>query len=415
MIERANRMLQQPPHSLAQGHNRLALYVVTALYAATGGRYLTDPFEKPDWLDLERGCVFINDKSDDADHDGRLVPLPAGVSHLIQQYLTHLDQLAAALTNVRPRLASAIQGLLSGETAELPLFFTLNDQLSWQNMSATDVPGSELWLWPLPKNLFRHRYAQQLQRLQVHPEVIDGWMGHSERHAHTWGDRSSRCWSDDRMRYADAIEQAFNALPFLSVLPATALPDYAALQNGSAGLGNENWLVREFGAARRQQQRRIALHQAIETAQAEINAIAQNKPLAELSAEQIQRLIGQMLSGKDQIGHHFAAVRLNELRKRLVEDGGEHQYLLKHYALSYVREPNPLQPTVIRALQQLPRLQAWADGITNTSSKTSKSAAAVLGTLLLAIQKRIGYERLLNDAMHGLNVRVVQSVRSNSI
>src|SRR5690606_23208735 len=127
-------------------------------------------------------------------HDGRVVPLPTGISALVKQYLAHLQQLAEALTDSRPLLAQAIQKMLSGTGAELPLFFTLSEELNWYSMSATDVPGADLFDWPLPKNLFRHRYAQQLQRLDVHPEVIDGWMGHSERHAHTWGDRSPRCW-----------------------------------------------------------------------------------------------------------------------------------------------------------------------------------------------------------------------------
>src|SRR5690606_28479821 len=34
-IEQANQVLCQPPDSLAQAHNRIAIYVVTALYAAT--------------------------------------------------------------------------------------------------------------------------------------------------------------------------------------------------------------------------------------------------------------------------------------------------------------------------------------------------------------------------------------------
>src|SRR5690606_20841106 len=141
-----------PPDSLAQAHIRIAIYVVTALYAATGSRYLSDPFEQPVWLDPVQGLVFINDKSDDASHDGRIVPLPTGISALVKQYLTHLDQLAAALTNVRPRLASAIRGMLSGEAAELPLFFTLNEELCWNSMNASEVPGADLFAWPLPKN-----------------------------------------------------------------------------------------------------------------------------------------------------------------------------------------------------------------------------------------------------------------------
>ncbi|MAY14130.1 MAG: hypothetical protein CMI06_02195, partial [Oceanospirillaceae bacterium] len=412
-IEQANQVLREPADSLAQAHNRIAIYVVTALYAATGSRYLSDPFEQPGWLDPVRGLVFINDKSDDASHDGRIVPLPTGISALVKQYLTHLDQLAAALTNVRPRLASAIRGMLSGEAAELPLFFTLSEELCWNSMNASEVPGADLFDWPLPKNLFRHRYAQQLQRLDVHPEVIDGWMGHSERHAHTWGDRSPRCWIDDAEQYRDAIERAFNALPFLTELPTTAIPDYSAVSDAISGDTPELWTRRLFGAEQRKRQRRITLNKAIKTARAEIDAVAKQRPLSELSADEIQRLIGQMLSGKQQIGHHFAAVRLNVLRKLLVQDGGDHQFVLKRYPVPVLREPNPLKPSVIKSLGLLPRLQEWAQSITNISTKTGRSDAAVLGGLLLAIQKRIGYERLLNDVMQGLNFRIVQHQRRN--
>ena len=413
MIERANRMLRQPADSLAQAHNRIAIYVVTALYAATGSRYLSDPFEQPGCLDPVRGLVFINDKSDDASHDGRIVPLPTGISALVKQYLAHLQQLAAGLANVRPRLASAIRGMLSGEAAELPLFFTLSEELCWNSMNANEVPGADLFAWPLPNNLFRHRYAQQLQKLQVHPEVIDGWMGHSERHAHTWGDRSPRCWIDDAEQYRDAIERAFNALPFLTELPTTAIPDYSAVSDAISGDTPELWTRRLFGAEQRKRQRRITLNKAIKTARAEIDAVAKQRPLSELSADEIQRLIGQMLSGKQQIGHHFAAVRLNVLRKLLVQDGGDHQFVLKRYPVPVLREPNPLKPSVIKSLGLLPRLQEWAQSITNISTKTGRSDAAVLGGLLLAIQKRIGYERLLNDVMQGLNFRIVQHQRRN--
>lgn len=412
-IEQANQVLHQPPDSLAQAHNRIAIYVGTALYAATGSRYLSDPFEQPGWLDPERGFAFINDKSDDASHDGRIVPLPAGISALVKQYLAHLQQLAETLTDRRPLLAQAIQHLLSGTAAELPLFFTLSEKLCWYSMNASEVPGADLFAWPLPKNLFRHRYAQQLQRLQVHPEVIDGWMGHSERHAQTWGDRSPRCWIDDVKQYRDAIEQAFNALPFLTELPTTAIPDYSAVADGISVDTPELRTRRLFGAEQRKRQRRIALNNAIKTAGAEIDDLAKQRPLSDLGADEIQRLIGQMLSGKQQIGHHFAAVRLNVLRKRLAKDGGDHQYLLKRYPVPVLREPSPLKPSVIKSLGLLPRLQEWAQGITNTSTKTGRSDAAVLGGLLLAIQKCIGYERLLNDVMQGLNFRIVQHKRRN--
>ncbi len=412
-IEQANQALRQPPDSLAQAHNRIAIYVVTALYAATGSRYLSDPFEQPGWLDAERGLVFINDKSDDASHDGRIVPLPAGISALVKQYLAHLQQLAETLTDRRPLLAQAIQRLLSDTAAELPLFFTLSEQLCWHSMNASEVPGADLFAWPLPKNLFRHRYAQQLQRLQVHPEVIDGWMGHSERHAQTWGDSSPRCWIDDAEQYRDAIEQAFNALPFLTELPTTAIPDYSAVSDAISVDTPELRTRRLFGAEQRKRQRRITLNKAIKTARAEIDDLAKQRPLSDLGADEIQRLIGQMLSGKQQIGHHFAAVRLNVLRKRLAQDGGDHQFVLKRYPVPVLREPNPLKPFVIKSLGLLPRLQEWAQGITNISTKTGRSDAAVLGGLLLAIQKRIGYGRLLNDVMQGLNFRIVQHKRRN--
>src|SRR5690606_23114386 len=143
-------------------------------------------------------------------------------------------------------------------------------------------------------------YAQQLQRLDVHPEVIDGWMGHSERHAHTWGDRSPRCWIDDAEQYRDAIEQAFNALPFLTELPTTAIPDYSAVSDAISADTPEPWTRRLFVAEQRKRQPRTALNKAINTARAEIDAVAKQRPLPELGPDEIQRLIGQMLSGQQQ-------------------------------------------------------------------------------------------------------------------
>ena len=183
-IESANACLRDYSGDVIGYHNLLTQYTVTVLYAATGSRHLADPFESASHFCPSPPAVFINDKSDGAIHNGRMVPLPKKAQSFFKAYTIHLAQLAVAIKDTRPELADDIKALPFGKTDRLPLFFLLDSAARWHSASETGLPGGRLFNWPLPSNLFRHRYAQELAREGVHP-------GHT-----SYPVRDSRCTPD---------------------------------------------------------------------------------------------------------------------------------------------------------------------------------------------------------------------------
>ena len=150
-----------------------------------------------------------------------MVPLAGGANRLLADYLEHLRRFRASLPDQYNDLSHRIQQVLEGNSDTLPLFFLLDSNGAWHPLNDLAVPGAELFSWPLPKNLFRHRFAQQLARMNVHPEVIDGWMGHGERGTTSYSDHSARCWREDRERYKEALDDCFDRLGFIVRLPKT--------------------------------------------------------------------------------------------------------------------------------------------------------------------------------------------------
>lgn len=209
-IMRCTSLLQQAAEKgLTYYHNIFTQYVVMALYAATGARPLRDPFESLVGFSFEHKAVYINDKSNPG--GGRLVPLAENVVILLLAYVEHLRKLIEATANHRPDLAELLLKLTEGEPdPDIPLFFLLDEHLRWHSMADADHLECALFDWGLPANLFRHRFSQQLLLTEVHPEVIDAWMGHGERGVATYSDYSPRCWIDDAIAYQPALNPPYS-------------------------------------------------------------------------------------------------------------------------------------------------------------------------------------------------------------
>ncbi|MBM94531.1 MAG: hypothetical protein CMI09_01590 [Oceanospirillaceae bacterium] len=411
-ITNATARLREPESCAISYHNRFALYVVTALYAATGSRFLKDPFESLTHFNLDRGFVFLNDKSDEGLHDGRVVPLPQTVMVMVSEYLTHLDELSKLVSNTNPELSRSIDALTRSEPAPLPLFFQLDESLNWHSMSEVNLPGSDLFNWPLPRNLFRHRFAQQLQRHGVHPEVIDGWMGHAERQAASYGDYSPRCWQTDAVQYQQELESVFSLLGFElidSQISFTFLPENSSPADPATSQ------TRLFGEQLRKQQRSRALKKAIRSAQQDIADFLNDRCLADLNETDFNKLVKRMVLRDGGIGHHFAAVRFNVLKKQLLREAPEQQHRIRKRPAAAERERVVLNNGVATAAFLMPKLKQWVQQGSTTRSCGSKVEAAIVGTLLLCIEKRISYQRMLLDVLTGQNYRLVQHKRQSFI
>lgn len=388
---------------LIKYHNLLAQYVCAALYASTGCRYLQDPFESLSHFNLETGIVFINDKSDDNKHQGRIAPLAFGAIELLRVYLTHLQNLSKAIELTSPDFSAAINQLISPnrqEAARLPLFFLIDHSGQWQSISSAQELGVDAFAWELPANLFRHRFAQQLSNHGVNAEVVDGWMGHSERNAASYSDTSVRCRKDDIRHFAHAVNSIFDTLAF--ELP---IADDLKAQSHLPTLQLQDKL---FGEALRKKNREQTLEGAKETAFRDIALFLGAKSIDEIDEDRISKICKMMLYKDGQIAHHFAALRLNLFREKLEASDNELKSSIRKRVLETSRQTSKLKDTISQAVSVYGRLKKWREKVFWSQSRGSKIEAAMVGTLLLAIEKRISYRQLLDDVFAGKNFRLIQ-------
>ncbi|MDM1697218.1 hypothetical protein HX099_11195 [Thiopseudomonas alkaliphila] len=416
-------------HGLITYHNALTQYVVTALYAATGARPLRDPFESLTYFSFKYSCVFINDKSDDGLHSGRLVPLPKLALEILQRYVMHLAKVADLIEPHRPELATKIRLLTQDNSdAGMPLFFLLDSGLQWHSMTSAEKLNCSLFDWGLPANLFRHRYSQQLLKEGVHPEVIEGWMGHAERGVATYSDYSARCWQQDAEHYYDYLQRAFEVLGFeLPTLPQELPPHlYTPVQD------NDYTEPREFGHRARERNRRYRIRAAIKEACSDIELFLNGRSTNELSDEQLYALGSRMLLRENRLPHPQAALRYRLFLKKLRQaqndkesdntfDRGTHgvdkdtdsvrQALLRQRLVQQSEERSLVTAEVAQAMELYQELKSWANRTSKQTfaGKIKKARALCVGTLLISIDKRISYQRMLQDLAKGQNFRIVQN------
>ncbi|QKS26729.1 hypothetical protein [Vreelandella titanicae] len=393
-------------NELVRLHNQWASYCVMALYAATGSRYLKDPFESPRFFNHYLPAVFINDKAEGSGvRNGRMVPLADKALEFAEAYLSYLQRLAEHLLTTHPAVSSRINALLEApEKAEQPLFFLLDESLNWHSMSATDLPSVPLFDWPLPPNLFRHRLAQQLPLLGVDNEVVDGWLGHAEKSVATYGDTSARCWMDDWTAYRKEVNELFEQLPFdLLSLPAT-LPLAPV-----SGLRDSATPSRAFGQRLREKNRRLATRNVIRAALNDIDLFLKGRDIAALSADEINQLGRQMLLQQGKTPYPSAALRFSVLTRLLERHESPHRHAFQRRYIpmlpekTLIHEHAPVYTTLMTHLMQ------WATKVRPHATRVhcSKRQALAIGALLLCIEKRICYTRLLNDVCQGDNFRLL--------
>ena len=400
------RLIDARDSDLVTHHNLLVQYCVMAMYAGTGSRPLRDPFESATHFNFDELCVFIDDKSDENLHNGRVVPLPDKVVEVIQAYADYLERLAAIVAQRRAGLSEDIAGLNTGMTTAMPFFFLLDDNLKWHSCSEKGLPGGILFEWPLPSNLFRHRYAQQLYRNGVNAEAIDGWMGHAERSVASYGDYSPRCWKNDAEHYRDALNSIFDQLAFQTPEIPNNLPQLKEPRCESSSYQEPE----VFGQRARQRQRRQALKNTIRAARQDIQLFMGEKPLDELSQEDVENLSNKMLLRENRLPHPHAAIRFSLLTK-ILERSGNQNYTVRKRLARIRQERSLITSFAPTALKIWPQIQVWAaqTGSSLIKSQLSKFEALSLGAALLCVEKRLSYRRLLNDVVQGKNFRLIQN------
>ncbi|MBD2859432.1 hypothetical protein IB286_10495 [Spongiibacter sp. KMU-158] len=387
-------------------HNQFAQYCVIALYAATGCRHLRDPFESLAHFNWQYRLVYINDKTDDGLHSGRLVPLPESVCALLRSYVKYLAKLADAISTLRPELASKLAMLLEGRSTPLPMFFKLDSALKWHSMGDHDLPGGELLQWSLPANVFRHRYAQRLARSGVSIEVIDGWMGHAERGAATYSDYSPRSRLSDFKQYKKELEELFGSLLFELEAFDELEPNFSEFFLDATGYREP---IR-FGFAERRWNRSQDLKRVIREAKTDIALATQITPLASMSAQELDKLVQRMLYRDGSLPHPYSAIRLQLLIKEADLAGAAAKSAIKRRVVNVRPERSLLTDEVPTQLGRLELVEKWSKKAKRQYIKAqlSKAKALQMGAVLFCIEKRISYLRMIRDIACGHHFHVIQ-------
>jgi len=393
-------------------HNRFTYYTVQALNAATGARYLTEPFESLSRFYFDNGdrsfpsCVFINDKEDDI-HSGRLVPLCSQVKKLVADYLDHLAQLAQATSEICPSFSGQINQLLMSKPVQLPLFFLVDNKLQWQSLSNLELLEN-LPYFPLPKNTFRHRFSQQMTSLGLPSDVLEGWMGHGERGMSAYGDFSPRCWKADALAYLNLLEKSFKSLGFDRITHSNA-----NLPLGAAEVQDISPNASSFGEKKRKESREKTLKAIQKLTHKKIESFLNGRQWSEISADEFEGFASRFGKGEDgSIAPTYPLERMSALRNSLEEAQSPLLQHIKERYISLKQETNHLNPTVISALYLLSKIKGWCEQNSQIYPKDlSLKQSTQLGVVLLAVEKQLSYLGMLTDIADGENFQLVQFKR----
>lgn len=378
-------------------HNALTLYVVLALLAATGGRPVSSPFERADWIDWHAGSIYIEDKETGA--GGRVVPLVPGLVRLLSDaYVPHLRSLAHGLERSAPAFAAELMKLADRKAASVPFFFFLkaSPALDWIEVSESSVAALELLSWPLPLNLMRHRLSTRLRELAIDPEIIDGLLAHLEPGCETWGHYSTRSWKADRELLMPALEAAYDRLDFR--IPRLHYEHKRALH-----LPVDRDMVvgeRSFGIRARTRQRELAHKKAEDEAQREIDAALQGRGFGDLTRAEIDALYIKMaLTAKD-MPHPYAVLRYAVLDKQVRSHASNRfRTLLGRRAAFAAPHQSIFSPACIGVSARLETLRQALDASIPKDMRLNQHILGTLAALDLCLTSRVTNTKILHAAV----------------
>ncbi len=402
------------PSRWIEHHNSLTGYCVLALLAATGARPVTSVFESIEQFDLGDGLVYLDDKNSSAQHQGRLVPLPPeAVDLLVNTYLRHLERVAPLLTAQGSALGAQVAQLgKQGVEHPLPLFFFLGQQPSLHSVEISErtLSALELFDWPLPWNLMRHRLSTGLRRLGISSEVINGICGHAEQGTAAYGQFSTRSWSEDARAASGALSQLYRRLDLQPPEPPQ-WPEHEAVRVAIDESRETRSRAHLFGMRAREQRRRHEHARAREVAREEIERFINGRPVDSLSPEQWEKLGQQMLLTDNGLPHPLGSLRYQTFTEWLSEhwqEQGGRPRLRRRY-LPALEEPSPFNGLAIHSARLLDLARSRLDQERSTPpSRLSLRQARWLGCAGLVLDGQIADETLLQDVAAGRNFRLVQ-------
>jgi integrase len=396
---------------LIEYHNHLTGYLYTMILAGTGTRPISDLIESIGQFDFECGYFYIDDKSSSRGKKGRLVALPDRLLYFIcKDYLLHLRVIAHAIGIEKSPLASEIDRIAKGlHSDRMPFLFFLNNNdgevLDWESVSASRVSSLDLFDWPLPANLFRHRLAKLLPAEGVHQEIVDGFLGHVESGLETYGDFSTRSFLADSKKLRPVLNKLFDQLGFMfpKHQPYLKLKDSMNVSHALKG--------RVFGSVSRARERRARIVNAIKAAKWEMGKALGDMTLDALDENGVEALSKVMLFHANGLPRNDGFLRYAYLLKcinRYSKETGRRVKLKKQYV--FAESTTPFSALSVHAGARYVQLFDALSSLLATvpASRFSKTDSALLNALIFSLENRVSDRDLLIKAAMGTYYRIVR-------
>lgn len=399
-------------NDLVKYHNLYTAMLSMALFAGTGMRPVHDPIVSREHIDHALGILYVADKRTARLASGRLAIIPDALNKYLQDvYASYLMKLAQIIEPTHADLAAVIQQITIGSVVQprIPYLFFLTTEggLNWQTVTSAGIRDLELFDWPLPMNLFRHRFSNSLRSLGLDPEIIECLTGHEEAGAETYGDTSPRCFLHDLETAKPKINQAYDTLGF--ILPDIHHLNFPTPEVNAGRLASKPLL----GSRARQKIRRELLQSAKQKADQQIRDFLdqRNCELTDLSAEDMELLNEQLLLTPDRKKRYDGAIRYSHLLKRLdrVDKRSGRRGRLKYRYQSLDVNSGPFTELAPRALERFQHIQqVWLQlNQTFTPSRLGRQECAALAALALCIENRVSDHLMLNHILRGIHYRLV--------
>lgn len=386
-------------------HNAYTAYAVVALLAATGARPVRSPFETLAHFDFEAELLYIDDKHGGAQQrSGRVIPLASGLSAFIQKrYLPHLRSLAKILAKNHPALSRSIVRTAGTETSgEMPLFFFLEENGAWAEVSSITLFDYARLDWPLPANLFRHRLANRLRTLGLDPEIIDGLLGHGEWGSETWSQLSFRTWKSDAASAKPLLDKAFRPLRFYPLRGLT----YQGALPAQIDCSATPPLKRPFGAEARHRERQRRYFATLREADYTIRDFLQGGELAALDTDQLDNLADRLTRTQEGMPIPSGGLRLAYLIRKLerIEAQSGRRHRPKRERLIADTPPSMFTEKAPGAKGAVAKIMLALDRL----SPTAQLAQRLLAIVGLCVESRITDITLLLEVAANRRYRLIR-------
>lgn len=410
-ILKAGNLLEKIRQSgdLIEYHNYLTGYLYTMILASSGTRPINDLVESVEQFDFDDGYFYVDDKSNSSGNKGRLIALPLKLINFVRKdYLMHLRVIAQSISIEKSPLAAEIDLLSSGlHSDKMPFMFFIKagDTLDWESVSSSKINAFNLFDWPLPANLFRHRLAKLLPLEGIHQEIIDGLLGHVETGLESYGDFSTRCFLTDINSLRPALNKLFDHLGF-------TFPKHQPHLNIDQSLiNNEALKARLYGSANRDKDRKARIINAIKAVKWEIEKVLRDKHLDALDEESIDALSKTMLFHVNGLPRSDGILRYEYFIKcinRHTLKSGRRVKFKKQYVFS--ETSSPFSPTSIGATTKYLQILAAVSELiaTKSLSRFSATDAAMLTSFLFCVENRVSDKDLLLKIFMGTHYRIVK-------